>query len=35
MGLGFKWAGWTPLLANDIEEKYLQTYSTNQQHFQK
>ncbi|HAG7488030.1 TPA: DNA cytosine methyltransferase, partial [Escherichia coli] len=21
LGLGFKWAGWTPLLANDIEEK--------------
>ncbi|MGL5900890.1 MAG: DNA (cytosine-5-)-methyltransferase [Lactobacillaceae bacterium] len=29
LGLGFKWAGWTPLLANDIEEKYLQTYSKN------
>ncbi|MCF1238560.1 DNA (cytosine-5-)-methyltransferase [Escherichia coli] len=29
LGLGFKWAGWTPLLANDIEEKYLQTYSNN------
>ncbi|MDU1059507.1 MAG: DNA (cytosine-5-)-methyltransferase [Leclercia adecarboxylata] len=29
LGLGFKWAGWIPLLASDIEEKCLQTYSNN------
>lgn len=29
MGLGFKWAGWKPLIANDIEEKFLLTYSRN------
>jgi len=29
MGLGFKWAGWTPILANDIEPKYLATYARN------
>jgi Alw26I/Eco31I/Esp3I family type II restriction m6 adenine DNA methyltransferase len=29
MGLGFKWAGWKPLLANDIESKYLDTYADN------
>lgn len=29
MGLGFKWAGWQPLLANDIEAKFIDTYSKN------
>jgi DNA (cytosine-5)-methyltransferase 1 len=29
MGLGFKWAGWTPLLANDINSRFLETYSNN------
>lgn len=29
MGLGFKWAGWTPIVANDIENAFLQTYSLN------
>jgi DNA (cytosine-5)-methyltransferase 1 len=29
MGLGFKWAGWEPVLANDIDKIYLSTYSTN------
>jgi len=29
MGLGFMWAGWTPLVANDIERRFLQTYSNN------
>lgn len=29
LGLGFKWAGWTPLFANDIDDKCLQTYSKN------
>jgi len=29
MGLGFKWAGWQPILANDIEAKFLETYSRN------
>ena len=29
MGLGFMWAGWTPLLANDIEARYLETYRLN------
>ena len=29
MGLGFKWAGWQPLLANDIEQRFLDTYSNN------
>lgn len=29
MGLGFKWAGWKPLLANDIEPRFLKTYSNN------
>ncbi|MFO9077169.1 DNA (cytosine-5-)-methyltransferase [Legionella pneumophila serogroup 1] len=29
MGLGFKWAGWKPLLANDIEPKFIETYSLN------
>lgn len=29
LGLGFKWAGWQPVVANDIEKYYLQTYARN------
>lgn len=29
MGLGFKWAGWKPVLGNDIESRFLETYSKN------
>jgi DNA (cytosine-5)-methyltransferase 1 len=29
MGLGFKWAGWVPILANDIHPTYLSTYARN------
>lgn len=29
MGLGFCWAGWQPLVANDIESRFLETYSRN------
>lgn len=29
LGLGFKWAGWTPLVANDIETSFLETYADN------
>ena len=29
MGFGFKWAGWRPIIANDIEAKFLSTYSRN------
>ena len=29
LGLGFKWAGWTPVVANDIEGHFLETYSRN------
>jgi Alw26I/Eco31I/Esp3I family type II restriction m6 adenine DNA methyltransferase len=29
MGLGFKWAGWEPLFANDIEKRFLESYSRN------
>jgi DNA (cytosine-5)-methyltransferase 1 len=29
MGLGFKWAGWNPVIANDIESSFLDTYSKN------
>lgn len=29
MGLGFKWAGWESLYANDIEKRFLETYSRN------
>jgi DNA (cytosine-5)-methyltransferase 1 len=29
MGLGFKWAGWQPVLASDIEPRYLATYAAN------
>ena len=29
MGLGFKWAGWEPIIANDIHPTYLSTYAKN------
>lgn len=29
MGLGFKWAGWKPIVANDIQSAYLATYARN------
>ncbi|MBV8158175.1 MAG: DNA cytosine methyltransferase [Dyella sp.] len=29
MGLGFKWAGWKPIIANDIQPTYLATYARN------
>lgn len=29
MGLGFKWAGWQPIIANDIHATYLSTYAKN------
>lgn len=29
MGLGFKWAGWKPIVANDIQATYLRTYARN------
>lgn len=29
MGLGFKWAGWQPVIANDINATYLSTYAKN------
>jgi len=29
MGLGFKWAGWIPIIANDIESRFLETYAAN------
>ena len=29
LGLGFRWAGWRPLVANDIEPRALQTYARN------
>jgi len=29
MGLGFKWAGWKPVIANDIHATYLSTYAKN------
>ena len=29
LSLGFKWAGWQPLVANDIEESFLATYRRN------
>lgn len=29
LGLGFKWAGWRPIVANDIESRYLETYRDN------
>ncbi|MBV6404324.1 MAG: hypothetical protein GFGODING_01074 [Flavobacteriales bacterium] len=27
--LGFKWAGWTPIVANDIDPSFLKTYASN------
>jgi len=29
LSLGFKWAGWEPLVASDIREDFLKTYSAN------
>lgn len=29
LSLGFKWAGWEPILGNDIEKSFLQTYQAN------
>lgn len=29
MSLGFKWAGWEPIVANDIERAFLETYRNN------
>lgn len=29
LGLGFKMAGWQPIVANDIEERFLETYAAN------
>jgi len=29
LGLGFKWAGWKPVFANDIDRNFLATYSEN------
>lgn len=29
LGLGFKWAGWSPIIANDIDAIYLSTYAHN------
>lgn len=29
LALGFKWAGWTPVVANDIEEPFLATFRAN------
>lgn len=29
LGLGFKWAGWKPIVANDIDANFLKTYSEN------
>lgn len=29
LGLGFKWAGWQPIVANDIDAKFLETYAHN------
>lgn len=29
LGLGFKMAGWTPVVANDIEPRFLETYAAN------
>jgi DNA (cytosine-5)-methyltransferase 1 len=29
LGLGFTWAGWQPLVANDIEPRFLETYRLN------
>ena len=32
LSLGFKWAGWEPILGNDIEKSFLQTYQANVHH---
>lgn len=29
LSLGFKWAGWTPIAANDIREEHIKTYASN------
>ena len=29
MGLGFKWAGWRPIIANDLEPRFVETYRRN------
>lgn len=29
LGLGFKWAGWHPVLANDIDSTFLKSYACN------
>lgn len=29
LSLGFKWAGWSPVIANDIDPVFLQTYAAN------
>ena len=29
LGLGFKWAGWKPIIANDIDSTFLETYAQN------
>ena len=29
LGLGFVWAGWKPVVANDIEKRFLETYARN------
>lgn len=29
MGLGFKWAGWRPIMANDLEPRFVDTYRKN------
>lgn len=29
LALGFKWAGWTPIVANDIDPSFLRTYAAN------
>lgn len=32
LSLGFVWAGWTPLVANDIDKSFLKTYEANVHH---
>jgi DNA (cytosine-5)-methyltransferase 1 len=29
MGLGFKWAGWRPVISNDLEPQFVETYRRN------
>ena len=29
LGLGFLWAGWQPLVANDLDDVFLRTYRHN------